>query len=602
MTSISGHRPNLPLATQSSPPRLAAGQRIEAIVLGPTRQGVSVRIGQKDFQLDVPPRLANAGTLVLEGRSWSATSQQVQIVAIDDGLLDKPILADLRSRPEPTSSAKSAIVEKGMIKVTAQPLASDGKSVGPGVTLHLNAGQSELAGKAKAERPFVAGPAVSASMTDVKTEMPKVPDRMAGTGPLQQLQAEIKGDGVGADRIRDRGSTGAPSHLISTAGGGASGHGRVQTMASTSGVPSAVPPAATKNLAGVSMIGRPSEGRGSAASAIPAEGAGSPSNKAVAASAVTAYRSEAELHTVRDPKIPLETSRPITARTGGDHNRPMMATVVDRTDAGKVVLQVEGRYYRVEQPIDLPSGASLQVTLASSLPGLWPLSDQGTLKNAGTSLSKLIEILDEIDRAGRQATEAGEPNRERQLPLADRRLASRFLVLLNAEHGMPSPGGQASSSPEQADLALVQRERIQILVRELGTLASEPLAEGWKSMTLPLGSDQAHAVSFFFREQIFDPDDESADDQAEPAETQRAVFDVSFSQLGRCQIDALCQERRFDLMIRSEHPLSEEARQNVAVLFSSACEITGMSGEIGFKVGGFVEPARSAAASRDLQT
>ncbi|MGI9416671.1 MAG: hypothetical protein ACR2RA_02410 [Geminicoccaceae bacterium] len=275
--------------------------------------------------------------------------------------------------------------------------------------------------------------------------------------------------------------------------------------------------------------------------------------------------------------------------------------MVDRTETGKVVLNVAGQRYRIEQPIDLPTGTPLQVIPASTMlaPGG---GNQGDFQNAGLQLARLVEILDDIDRAGRQAAEANQPNRVRQLPLPDRNLASKFLGLLSAGHGASSPAGRTHSSSGQAGLAMARRDQIETLVRELGAMASEPLEESWKSVTLPLGLDTAQAVSFFFRERDFDAEGGAAEGEADHSETQRAVFDISFSRLGRCQIDALCQEGRFDLLIRSEHLLSEGDRQEIATLFASACEIAGVTGEIGFKVGGFFEPARSSAAGKDLRT
>jgi hypothetical protein len=83
---------------------------------------------------------------------------------------------------------------------------------------------------------------------------------------------------------------------------------------------------------------------------------------------------------------------------------------------------------------------------------------------------------------------------------------------------------------------------------------------------------------------------------------QRAVFDVDFSQIGRCQIDALCQDRRFDLLLRSERALAPAHRQQITDLFHSACEIAGLTGEIGYRQGEFVEPARRSTSMLTVST
>ena len=206
-----------------------------------------------------------------------------------------------------------------------------------------------------------------------------------------------------------------------------------------------------------------------------------------------------------------------------------------------------------------------------------------------------------IDRAGRQASSLDQPNTPRQLPTPGKHLASRYLGLLAAS-GEQTPDGETLSAAQRGGPSVIQREQVQTLVRELGGITSEPLADGWKGQTLPLGSDPAHAVSMYFRDHDLDPDDDASGNDGDHAETQRAVFDVSFSRLGRCQIDALCQRQRFDLLVRSERAFLADDQQDIAALFNAALEIAGMQGEIGFKVGSFFEPARSSTASKDVRT
>ncbi|MEM7045727.1 MAG: hypothetical protein AAF543_23190 [Pseudomonadota bacterium] len=128
------------------------------------------------------------------------------------------------------------------------------------------------------------------------------------------------------------------------------------------------------------------------------------------------------------------------------------------------------------------------------------------------------------------------------------------------------------------------------------------MVDGWKTLLLPLESDPTQAVSLFYQDHEIDSDEQMDDAEVLKSKAKRAIFDVSFSQLGRCQIDTFCQERRFDLMIRSETALNSEDQRELTTLFHGALDIAGLTGEIGFSVGGFFEPMLSHKGARELQT
>lgn len=278
----------------------------------------------------------------------------------------------------------------------------------------------------------------------------------------------------------------------------------------------------------------------------------------------------------------------------------MTVVVVGHSQGGKPILQAEGQLLRIEQTVDLPLGTALQAMLASGASAMARPLDPGAEQDPAAPLTKLIALLDAIDRAGRQPAEPDGPGLARRLPLPDKHLASRFLWLM-ADVGDHQAEGPLPASAEQRGTTAAQREQIQALVRDLGSAASEPLAEGWKSLTLPLGLDQAQAVTFYVRDPVLAADHEAAGEDSEQTEARRAVFDVAFSRLGRCQIDTLCQGRRFDLLMRSESALPEDDREAITSLFTSACEMSGMHGDIAFRIGSFFEAARAPMAAQDLK-
>jgi hypothetical protein len=255
---------------------------------------------------------------------------------------------------------------------------------------------------------------------------------------------------------------------------------------------------------------------------------------------------------------------------------------------------------KVDQPIDLPIGASLQITMPGNSAGLGHAWGRDGQPDRTNPLTRLIELLDDIEKSGHMAGERSESSAARRLPMPDRDLAARLLHLFDLRGPPDIDGDGMTAARDPEGVSLSRSQQVQSLLSEIGNTASEPLADGWRSTVLPLGNDPAQAVMLHYREH--NPDGEPRENETDPDDVvaQRAVFEVSFSRLGRCQIDALCQERRFDLLVRSERPLDHENQRAITAVFVAACEIAGLKGEIGYRQGQFVEPARASASTRSM--
>ena len=280
-----------------------------------------------------------------------------------------------------------------------------------------------------------------------------------------------------------------------------------------------------------------------------------------------------------------------------------MATVFGRLPtSGQVLLALgDELLLRVEQPIDLPVGTMLQVTFVANVSGLPGAGLPDGRKDPDGPLTKLVALFEAIDRSGELVDGRGDHDIGRQLPMPDRLLATRLLQFLGFQM---SEGGKKSSALESnrgfADMPRSQ-QALNLLL-ELGQSISEPLTEGWRGAILPLGSDPAQALTIFHREHDPEPDSDEASEDAHGAAAQRAIFDFSLSQLGRCQIDAFCQQQRFDLVIRSASSLEMKDQEVITELYRSTCEIAGLKGEIGYRHGQFVEPAKALRSATTITT
>lgn len=517
--------------TQHQPAKLIIGQQLLADIVGPTRHGVSVRIGQDTFLLKTSSKLAGAGTITLKvTQSPSETVHKVRIVAENENPLSKPVTADLVTRPAtiPPQAPASTIVRQHQVEVTAQPLTSDGQPVGATKTIRLATQPFNQSA------PIVAEGNLSIRQHNIDRQAPPIqpPQQQTLLAPAAQNQPQPPGfqRGEMLTPISDN-----PQHEMNVK----------ETVEPANSVP-----------------GGKSSG-------------------------------------VEPPRS--EPLRAAVAAIDDGVERAVAAKVAARTPAGQIILQAVDQLMRIEQPIDLPIGTDLHITTVATPSASSGQIDPAPALDQTTPLKKLIAALDDIDRVGRSADDAGGPNRSRHLPTPDRHLAAKFLnlVTMGPEQGLAD---NWLREPEQGTISLRQKEQIWTLAKDLGSTMTEPLADGWKGMAVPVGSDPAQAVYLYFREHQWAPDGQSSEADEDGMDAKRAVFDVSFSHLGHCQIDALCQPHRFDLLVRSERTLAYEDQQEITSLFNAACEISGMKGEIGFREGLFFEPAKKNSTTKIVTT
>jgi hypothetical protein len=121
------------------------------------------------------------------------------------------------------------------------------------------------------------------------------------------------------------------------------------------------------------------------------------------------------------------------------------------------------------------------------------------------------------------------------------------------------------------------------LGEEFGRLArmAEPPSQqqDWRTYLLPFhDGQQLHQIQLFTRQHQPNGSEAESDEI-----TARFVFDIELTRLGRMQLDGLAGEKRFDLMVRSRTPLTEEMRRHITLLFGAARDEGGFQGEVGFQ-------------------
>ncbi len=313
----------------------------------------------------------------------------------------------------------------------------------------------------------------------------------------------------------------------------------------------------------------------------------------------------AELNNQATPRSPLmeQSSTATLSKTmimdPASSPKAISAVVSGRAaNTGALLVTAEnGHIYRVEPPIDLPVGTSLGLTLKAND----ALMTGGRSFSETAQLNKLIELLEKIEQPSLYVRGSEQADTVQKLPAADRHLAAKMLLLMSSQFRHWSDEGSPYIA-DQKDISAPKRYAIQNLLSEIGQAMSDTLADGWRGTTLPLGSDPTQAVIIYYRENHADlnSDREEIGEAQDPA--QRAVFDVSFKNLGRCQIDVLCQKQKFDLLIRSEQELETTDQKTITDLFISTCEISGFQGDIAYRQGGFIDPEKRPTSHQTVLT
>jgi hypothetical protein len=287
---------------------------------------------------------------------------------------------------------------------------------------------------------------------------------------------------------------------------------------------------------------------------------------------------------------PLTTQIAVPEQLGvpAAQGHPIEVLVLPRDALGRALLRAAGLIFQVETSVDLPVGARLQLTLPGGLVRSSPAPLQGVPLEAVRTLVASLRERPETEQSSNAGT--------LRLPEAAPTLAARLLRLVqliaprSGDANVRSPAGPATMEGQSG------AARVASALAELGRLAGEPQSGGWRVLLLPLGFAGTPLLRLYVREDACEEDRRGDRRSDHSGGARRAVFELEFSELGRCQIDVLCQARRFDLLVRTEQPLPSFLRREVRELYLAARDVAGLVGELRFRAGQWLalpEPTRA---------
>jgi len=260
-----------------------------------------------------------------------------------------------------------------------------------------------------------------------------------------------------------------------------------------------------------------------------------------------------------------------------------------QTTSGHGILRTPTGTMALNTPAQAPEGSrlTLEVTAKPQPPAVdQPRFAVGAREEmlavrGWPALAETVAALSEADPAAARQLLAA-------LPRPDTTLAGGMLFFLSALRG-GDIRGWLGGGVERALLRLRPglAGRIGDDFRALSRAADDPAGD-WRSVPVPLlTGDGIDQVRVHLRNQ-------GADDTEDPEKVKsRFIVDLSLTKIGRLQLDGLVKEgnRRLDLIVRTDHPITREMRDDIRRIFRDANEITGISGGVTFQAApdGFVE-------------
>ena len=117
---------------------------------------------------------------------------------------------------------------------------------------------------------------------------------------------------------------------------------------------------------------------------------------------------------------------------------------------------------------------------------------------------------------------------------------------------------------------------------KLSSLSKETLADGWRSIPVPLlYDDQLSQMQFYVRRQ-YDQDGENKEDGVKPAT--RFILNLHLSRIGEMQLDGFVRKKNFDIILRTEEKLPFNMRQELMKRFAQGLDQVRMQGKISFQI------------------
>jgi len=308
---------------------------------------------------------------------------------------------------------------------------------------------------------------------------------------------------------------------------------------------------------------------------------------------------------IASPSTALNTATP---GSGGGlaAGATLSGAVSGVTPQGQPIVQTPNATIALETLAKINEGMRVTLKLESG-PGLPNTLDTAKLGHAGPAetlaQAKSWSQLDEALKALAHTDPARFQHiTQNVLPQPGAKLTNQMLFFLSA-----LKGGDIKALLGENASRVIERDRPGLIGRLGGDmqimskLVDEPQSGDWRLALIPLwNGNQLEQLRMYYRNRGGQDDEDGEGDGA------RFVLDVELSNLGHVQIDGLMksQTKRLDLIVRTDQPFPDAWRTDLADIFQTAQEITGIGGSLAFQAapGNFIDfpPIEAPSPQRGL--
>lgn len=280
---------------------------------------------------------------------------------------------------------------------------------------------------------------------------------------------------------------------------------------------------------------------------------------------------------IQTPPLPTLANQPLPAPAVS--GQMLTGVVSGQATNGQVLVSTPQGVLALSLAQPLPPGTQLSLELAAivrppsptpTTVGPPPLA--GVLTRLQGEWPALQQTLDAV----RAADPALAQRLENLLPQANARLAANALQFMAAAAAGNAQAWLGSETVKK----LEQQGRSDLLkkldddFRELGRLNSRQADTDWQALAMPmLIGGRIEPIQIFMRRR--------KDREKKQAQT-RFIIDFDLESTGPIQFDGFISTKQLDLILRSEYEFGPAFKLDVTEIFTSAMEVTGMTGSIRF--------------------
>lgn len=257
--------------------------------------------------------------------------------------------------------------------------------------------------------------------------------------------------------------------------------------------------------------------------------------------------------------------------------------VTGSTPSGHPIVQTRAGVIALTTETVVPRGSVVQLDVVSGPKAPAPLPGAGPSLHQTMFTSRNWPALEEVFQVLREASQPlAQQAVQTAVPRPNTGLTAGMIFFLSALRG-----GELRSWIGDAPLRVIERVRPNLLGKitedftTLARLADEPTTGDWRVALIPINTGSAIEQIRMLLRQNANEEDEETNGNADT----RFVIDVDLSRLGRLQLDGLVRNKGkvMDLILRTQHPLETDMRNDIRTIFHEAADITGLKGSINFQ-------------------